>query len=192
MSSRPHRQLTSPSPRRLPVVASTLGVLACLAGLGCGPAPAATAETEHESAGLATSGAIAYRDVEETFTNEADQNRWFELKQRLRQEFDQICGDTFCEGDFTNLASMSWRCSASTSTGQLKSCLWLFAGSYETVTASTGNVRPVAKFFPCKIPVQGSAAALMDALLAPGGEGPLRQPVPGSGRSIYDTLGDCL
>src|SRR5262245_46502134 len=62
-------------------------------------------------------GAPAYRDVEESFDNETDQNRWFELRRRLRQDFDDVCGDTFCEGDFTNLQAMSFRCSASMRTG---------------------------------------------------------------------------
>jgi hypothetical protein len=166
--------------------------LVSAAVLACGPAPEAAADNEAVAADLSSNAAPAYKDIEETFSNEADQNRWFDLKRRLNQNFDDICGDTFCEGDFANLASLSLRCSVSTRTGQLKTCLWLFAGSYETITASTGNVRPVAKFFPCKIAVQGTPAALMDALLAPGGRGPLWQPVPGSGQAIYDSLGACL
>jgi hypothetical protein len=77
-------------------------------------------------------------------------------------------------------------------TGQLKSCLWLFAGSYETVTPSTGNVRPVAKFFSCAIPLQGTPAAVMDTLLAPGERGPLWVTIPGGTQTIYDVLGGCL
>ena len=130
--------------------------------------------------------------MEESFTNEADQNRWFELKRGLRQDFDDICGDTFCEGDFTNLEALSFRCSVATRTGQLKNCLWLFAGSYETVTPSTGNIRPTARFFQCKIPVQGTPVALLDALIQPGGDGPLWRPLPGGDRTIYDALIDCL
>jgi hypothetical protein len=161
--------------------------------VACGPVPAPGADNDEETAAATLrAGPPAYQDVEETFTNPIDQDRWFELKHALQHDFDDICGDTFCEGDFSNLASMSLRCSVSTRTGQLKSCLWLFAGSYETVTASTGAVRPVAKFFHCKLPVQGTPAALMDALLAPGARGPLWQPLPGSGRPIYDVLGDCL
>jgi hypothetical protein len=161
-----------------------------LAGAGCGPPP--EDPTERSAADLETARAAAYRDVEETFTTEEDQNRWFELKRGLQRDFDDICGDTFCEGDFTNLASMSFRCSVSVRSGVIKSCLWLFAGSYETVTPSTGNVRPVAKFFPCAIPLQGSPGAVMDALLAPGGRGPLWSPMPGGTQSIYDVLGSCL
>lgn len=167
-----------------------LPVLLCVS-LSCSPPPA-TDDDERNAAGLQTERAAVYQDVEETFTNELDQTRWFDLKRGLARDFDDICGDTFCEGDFTNLASMSFRCSVSARTGQLKSCLWLFAGSYEMVTPSTGNVRPVAKFFHCTIPLQGTPAALMDALLAPGDRGPLWHPIPGSTQSIYEMLGGCL
>ena len=192
MRSGPSLDLHVPRPWRFRA-APLLFAIAGGASLGCGPPPAFTSDlAEGQSADLRAQPAPAYQDIEETFTNEVDQNRWFDLKRQLRQNFDDICGDTFCEGDFSNLESMSLRCSASTRTGQLKSCVWLFAGSYETVTASTGNIRPVAKFFPCKIDVQGTPAALMDALLAPGDRGPLWHPVPGSGRAIYESLGDCL
>jgi hypothetical protein len=188
-----------PALRSLPVAA-----LVALWGAGCAPAPtsvdeadstaavAPTTETEAQPASLAAGAPPAYQDVEETFSNEVDQNRWFDLKRQLRQNFDDICGDTFCEGDFSNLESMSLRCSASTRTHQLKTCVWLFAGSYETVTASTGNIRPTAKFFACKLPVQGTVTALLDALLAPSSRGPLWQPLPGTTQSIYDSLADCL
>jgi hypothetical protein len=164
--------------------------LALLAAIGCSPPP--PDGPERTAAELETARAARYRDVEETFTTEQDQNRWFELKRALQRDFDDICGDTFCEGDFSNLASLSFRCSVSVRGNQLESCLWLFAGSYETVTPSTGSVRPTAKFFPCAIPLQGTPAAVMDALLAPGGRGALWNAMPGGTRSIYDVLGACL
>jgi hypothetical protein len=164
--------------------------LLLLLGTACSPPP--PADGERTTADLTTDRAAGYLDVEETFTTEADQTRWFEVKRLLQRDFDDICGDTFCEGDFTNLASLSFRCSVSLRTGQLRSCLWLFAGSYEAVTPSTGSVRPVARFFPCPIPLQGTPAAAMDALLAPGGRGPLWAPLPGGAGSVYDALGTCL
>jgi hypothetical protein len=173
--------------RQLPLCLSLILTAAC------SPPPEPKGDdTERTAADLVTARATAYRDVEETFTNEIDQSRWFDLKRGLQHDFDDICGDTFCEGDFSNLASLSFRCSLSVRTGQLKSCLWLFAGSYETVTPSTGSVRPVAKFFPCAIPLHGTPAAVMDALLAPGGRGPLWNTIPGGAQSIYDALGECL
>jgi hypothetical protein len=172
----------------------------------CGPMPGDASAAESESgtessvSGLRANRPPAFRDVEESFGSEDDQNRWFDLLQGLRQNFDDVCGDTFCEGDFTNLQSMSFRCSVSTRTGELKTCLWLFAGSYESVTASSGNIRPVTKFFSCPIAVTGTPHALLDAILpttmsattTTQGRGPLWAPLPGSPSSIYDQLGNCL
>jgi hypothetical protein len=155
----------------------------------CSPPPDGAADPTLEP--LRGDRAPAYRDVEESFGSEAEQERWFMLKRALAHDFDDVCGDTFCEGDFGNLVSLSFRCSASIRTGELKSCLWLFAGSYESVTPSSGTIRPVAKIFQCKIPVQGPVGALLDALLVPG-EGPLQRPLPGLTASAYDALTDCL
>ena len=175
----------------------SLSLPLALAG-ACGIAPGDVAESDTEApaeaaaADLRVARAPAFADVTELPGSEDDQNRWFELTGALRHDFDDICGDTFCEGDFSNLESMSFRCSVSTRTGQIKTCLWLFAGSYESVTASSGNIRPVAKFFSCAIPVTGTPHALLDALLAPQGRGPLWRPLPGTTSSISDHLGDCL
>jgi hypothetical protein len=166
----------------------------CSLALGCGSPPdLSSGDGEDATAALAAGRTPAYRDVEEALATPEEQERWFALRRGLRADFDEICGDTFCEGDFTNLEALSFRCSVSTRSGQLGSCLFLFAGSYETVTASTGNIRPVARFFRCAIPVAGhTPAALLDALLAPEGRGPLWRPLPGVNLSIYDALGGCL
>jgi hypothetical protein len=155
----------------------------------CAPPP----EDDTSTAAITSDRTPLYRDVEEGLASEADQERWFTLTRALVHDFDQICGDTFCEGDFSNLASLSFRCSASISTGDLKSCLWLFAGSYETVTPATGHIRPVARIFQCQVPVQGSVTAFLDALLPAGQEAaPLQRPLPGQAASIYESLIDCL
>ena len=172
----------------------SFSLLLGLLTLGCGAPPDEMSEGDSESISgdLVAAGGTRYIDVEDSFTTDQEIDRWFELKRALRQDFDDICGDTFCEGDFTNLQAMRFRCSVSASTGQLKSCLWLFAGSYEVVTPSTGNIRPTAKFFHCKIPVQGTASQMLDTLLAPGSDGPLWRPLPATGQPIYDTLLNCL
>lgn len=167
-----------------------LSLPACSAAPRASDPLAVDVDDEPAAETLRSDSTPAYRDVEESFTTEDEQNRWFALQQGLLQGFNDVCGDTFCEGDFSNLQAMSFRCSVSRA-GQLKSCLWLLAGSYESVTPSTGNIRPTAKFFACKIPVQGTPAAFMDALLA-GTDGPLRQPLPGSTQTIYDVIGGCL
>jgi hypothetical protein len=152
------------------------------------------------SAGILASGGQAHAQSRGPYVDagtyliedDARFEAWYHLRRQLAHNFDDICGDTFCEGDFTNLEALSFRCSVSTRTGQLRRCLWLFAGSYETVTASTGNIRPTARFFHCPVPLTGTPAAALDALLAPGERGPLWNPMPGTTQSIYDTLIDCL
>jgi|tagenome__1003787_1003787.scaffolds.fasta_scaffold14676499_2 hypothetical protein len=55
---------------------------------------------------------------------------------------------------------------------------------------SSGEERPQpigpARTFLCKIPVQGTVAGLMDALLDGAGPDPLHRPLPGGTGSIYD------
>lgn len=176
------------------------GLFLAAATLGCQDPEAIGAGTdEHDPSGaeaadlnLQAPRSPAYVDVQETFADDAQWTRWFELTRGLRKDFDDICGDTFCEGEFSNLEALSFRCSVSVRSGELKSCQWLFAGSSESVTPSSGRIRSVAQFFRCAIPVTGTPAALMDALLAPAGDGPLWRPLPGSSQSVYDALGACL
>ena len=132
-----------------------------------------------------------YRDVEESLTGD-DFERWFELKRQLRHDFDDICGDTFCEGDYTNLQSLSVRCSVSVATGAFKSCIWLLAGSYESVRPATGSIEVNRRFFRCTLPLAGAPQPVLEALLAAGDTPALQRPLPGSERSLYDALGDCL
>jgi hypothetical protein len=176
----------------LAFLCTTVGTVACAAPQESDEAVAPVATLEPLVAGRRGDPAPRYRDVDESFTDETSQNRWFELKRQLRQAFDQVCGDTFCEGDFSNLEALSFRCSAAIATNQLRSCLWIFAGSYETVTPSTGTIHPTARTFLCKIPVQGTVAGLMDALLDGAGPDPLHRPLPAGTGSIYDVVGACL
>jgi len=156
---------------------------------GCTDSGAGTdTSAELRADGAAPAG---YRDVEEALSGD-DFERWFELKRQLRKNFDDICGDTFCEGDYTNLQSLSLRCSVSVGTGAFRSCIWLFAGSYEAVRPATGSFEVNQRFFRCKLPIAGTPGALLDALLAAGDDPPLERKLPGGERSIYDALGDCL
>ncbi len=50
----------------------------------------------------------------EYFTSDAQYEDWYTLTTDLRSDFDNICGDTFCEGDYSNLQSLSFDCSVRT------------------------------------------------------------------------------
>jgi hypothetical protein len=139
--------------------------------------------------------AATYQDVEEYVNEHGDDawQTWMGIIGTLRQDFDDICGDTFCEGDYSNLEPLRLRCSINPANGLLKNCTYVLAGSYEVVNASTGTIRTTAKTFSCHLPVTGIALADFEATLtAAGSTPPLQRPLPGKTTSIYDALGACL
>jgi hypothetical protein len=124
-----------------------------------------------------------------------DFDHWLSIKAGLKDGFDRICGDTFCGGDYGNLQALSFRCSVSSKLGNVHACVWVFAGSYETVTASTGNVVVNAKTWSCKVPVGAgvTVAQLMDALdPAKGTTQPIDRTIPGTTATAYQALLGCL
>lgn len=135
-----------------------------------------------------------FQDAEELLntTNGAQLNRWWSLRRQLEAAFDDVCGDTYCGGDYSNLRPLSLRCSVTLKTGAIKSCKYVFAGSYEQVNAATGAVKVTARTFACGFTTTATPAALMDHLLAPGPTPALRRTLPGNSKSIYDSLGGCL
>ena len=50
--------------------------------------------------------------------------------------FDNVCGDTFCGSDYGDLQALDLACSITKSTGNVKSCVWIFGGSFATVAPS--------------------------------------------------------
>lgn len=115
--------------------------------------------------------------------------QWAQIRIGLRDGFDEICGDTFCGGDWTNLYSLGFQCSVSSKIGKVRECLWTFAGSQEQVSAADGKVNSSIAFFECRVRPGGNASQLVAALA---GDDPLRAEVPGLGGSIYDQLSDCF
>lgn len=125
-------------------------------------------------------------------TSGADQDRYFAMTRALKQGFDDVCGDTFCEGDYSNLEALGFRCAVTSKTGKIRSCVWTFAGSYELVDAKTGAINVNAKTFTCTLPMKGTAKNLLDALTAPGAVPAIRRPLPGTTQSAYDALAGCI
>ena len=166
----------------------------------CGKPDSATsadpAALDSESKPDTTAPAVAdrYADVEQYLgSDDARYTAWRGIADTLRQSFDDVCGDTFCEGDYSNLAPVRLRCSVDTTSGLLKSCKYVFAGSYEEVNAQTGSIKVTAKTFSCALPVSGIALGdFMSTLTATSTETALRRPLPGRTTSIYDSLVGCL
>ncbi len=82
-------------------------------------------------------------------------------------------------------------CSVTQSTGNLKDCEWIFAGSYSTI-GKAGALAEVSRSFHCKLPVKGTLAQLVTTLTGAGTGDPIQRPLPGETSSAYDALGGCL
>ncbi len=121
-----------------------------------------------------------------------DQGAFFAAEQTLQSNFNDVCGDTFCEGDYSNLQALRLSCSVRSSTGTLRSCKWLFGGSYNDVNAKTGALTVHPKAAKCTLPVTGAANALTSVILATGTSPAIRRPLPGSTKSAYDDIVGCL
>lgn len=168
-------------------------------------APVATTGTAEEETSQGLSGAPApaatprYEDLEQLLVDAGDETAltsWTNLRVTLRDDFDDVCGDTFCEGDYSNLEPVRLRCSVDTTTRKLKSCKYVFAGSYEVVNPSTGSIKVTAKTFSCAITVAGVPVAdfLSTLTAAPvdSEDRPLQRALPGGVRSLYDSLVGCI
>lgn len=132
-----------------------------------------------------------YVDASDYVQGEAQIDAWFSMLSQLKRGFDEICGDTFCEGDYSNIESLRYRCSVHQASGRIGTCVWVFAASAEEIDPATGEITVVPKFWRCPTPlVQGTTLEEMLAALA--GPSALDAPLPRSDRSIYDGLTDCL
>lgn len=156
-----------------PIRMLATGLLACLP-LG----PAAAADP-------------GYGDATEFFHSDAQYEAWFELTRGLRRDFDWICGDTFCEGEYTNIQPLRFRCSVHRGSGRIGMCVWTFAASHEEIAQATGRIGVQRAFWQCRTPL--AAGTTIDQLLAAlAVDEPLYAPLPGLPHSVMDGLIDCL
>ena len=82
-------------------------------------------------------------------------------------------------------------CSVQRVTGRIGQCAWSFAASEESVDPRRGHIISDAPAWLCASPLEPRTTieALLDALQ---GEEPLYATLPGSGRTLFDGLVDCL
>ncbi|WP_437335479.1 hypothetical protein [Sorangium sp. So ce394] len=174
----------------LPVLA-----LACSAAHGAVPQqPEDTApQPGGTGAPAGSTGAQSFIDAESYFASSAEIDAWYALRRDLDDDFDAVCGDTFCEGEYSNYKPLRFRCSVEEHAGTIGRCVWVLAASNEEVLASTGDVEVDARIFLCEVPVAPETAVvdLLTALSAPGARA-IDAALPGTDRSIYDGLVDCL
>ncbi|MBB6598653.1 hypothetical protein [Luteimonas sp. MC1825] len=127
----------------------------------------------------------AYLQTDEAF------EAWFTLRHQLYRNFDAICGDTFCEGDYSNIQSLRFVCSVHRVSGLVGSCAWSFAASEESVARRSGRISAETPAWLCVSPLV--AGTTIEALLhALQGEEPLYAALPGTSLTLYDGLVDCL
>lgn len=131
-----------------------------------------------------------YRELNEVLEGD-DYERWFNVRRALVRGFDNICGDTICGGDYSNLTTLDLTCSATTKQKKLRDCTWVLAGSIEYVSPVTGAIANDIRTFTCKMPIGGNAKTLLDTF-TPAGEDALNTPLPSTGKSFYDGLVDCF
>lgn len=118
--------------------------------------------------------------------------RFLAAERLLVRGFDDICGDTFCEGQYYNLQAMRLRCSVQRDTGVVARCVWTFAGSYTRVQ-QTGRIDVDQGRYACVLPL--AAGTRLDELLAAwesAGYDALHAPLPGTNTHVYEGLTDCL
>lgn len=166
-----------------PVSTCLLALLLATVPLAAGARPTAPAAAAPQAA--------EYVDVSSYLTGDADIDAWYNAVYRLRQNFDDVCGDTFCEGDYSNIQSLSYRCSVEKHTGVIGRCVWIFAGSTEDIDPADGRVLVDARHWRCRTPL-ARHTRIQDLLVALDGPQPLQAPLPGTSQSIYDGLADCL
>ena len=132
-----------------------------------------------------------YVDSDDYYTATASVAKWNATKGAFVLGFDNICGDTFCGSDFGDLESLALTCSVTKSTGNIKSCIWVFGGSWHSPD-KTGAVDVTAKTFSCPFSVHGTVPQLVTTMTAAGTDNPIQRALPGSTASAYDALGGCL
>lgn len=167
------------APRSLPALV-TLTTLAA----ACGAAP--------DGAQVDEVTATQYVDAASFWQTQAERDAWSQMITHLEGDFDDICGDTFCGGDYANLTSLGLTCGVSSKVGQVHDCLWTFAGTSELVNPTTGALTVSKPTFDCHFTVDARASKLVSVLAAPGSDTALQRPLPGGTTSIYDAIGECF
>lgn len=132
-----------------------------------------------------------YVEASAALRTDAEVEAWYGIAIQLRDHFDEICGDTFCEGDYSNLQPLRFQCSVEARSRRIGACVWSFAGSQESVDPATGRIAVQPGFWQCRMPL-APRTKLDRLLVALNGPQPLYAKLPGTERTVLDGLIDCL
>lgn len=117
----------------------------------------------------------------------ADQYRAF--VHQVRKDFDNICGDTFCEGDIHNWQVLNTDCSIQVGTERVRECHIVITGSEQELNPTTGSYRLIRKeFLDCKAEMNMS---LSDFQKIQGLETEYKTSKGGT-TTLYNQLVDCI
>lgn len=144
--------------------------------------------------GFSAAPAQAMPEFVDAVNYPAEEQGWdafYGLENRLVRNFDDICGDTVCEGDFSNMQALRYRCSVRLSDGMMGECVWTFAGSNAEVSQATGKIMVDTRTWTCRTPLapQTPVATFYSAL---SGAQPVLATLPGTSATILDGLMRCL
>jgi hypothetical protein len=120
-----------------------------------------------------------------------DQLAWYGLIRSLNTQFNDECGDTYCEGDWSNLVPLTFSCSVSSKAGSVRDCAWTFAAAQTEVDPRNAAILVNAPTFQCHIKMKTTAAKLTKFLATAGDK--LRDPLPGTSvPTIGEQLSECF
>lgn len=132
-----------------------------------------------------------YVEMRNYLPTSQEQDAWRNTRYALKREFYDICGDTFCSGEFTNIESLNYRCSVNTSTGTIGECVWVFAASDEDVDPNSGKVVVKPRVWQCVSPLAPSTSAQeLAAVLA--STNPMQVTLPRTNTNLHESLTNCL
>lgn len=114
-----------------------------------------------------------------------------DLRHRLKGNFDDVCGDTYCEGEFSDIQALRLRCAVHQPTGTVSHCGWAFAASDLDVNPASGQVEGRQPVWLCRLPVP--AGTSVDRFFsAMAGDRPLFRVLPGATGTFHEALAECL
>jgi hypothetical protein len=135
--------------------------------------------------------ATTYVDAADYYTNATSSARWTAAQQNLHVGFDNVCGDTFCSSDYSDVQALDLGCSVTKSSGAMKACVWNFGGSYTTI-APNGDLALVSKTWSCPVAVHGTIAQMIAVLTSTTDTtDAIHRTLPGA-TSAYDSIAGCV
>lgn len=133
-------------------------------------------------------GSGPFVELEENLqSDETASIAWWSTKRKLNEAFDDVCGDTFCEGEFQDVSGLRLSCAVDTSKNKVRSCRWSFARA-NTSIGVRGAITAETSTRSCAVSLDADPRKFVEALA----NDPLHTKLPGKRTSLYDALVGCL